>query len=209
MGHYPVVLELTGWPCVVIGGGSVAERKVEGLLAAGAAVTVIAPRLTRRLQALAAGGRIGHVAREYAPGDLDGYRLAFAATGDAALNAAVAQEGRRRGVWVNAADDPAHCDFTLPAVLRRGPLVVAVATGGASPAVAALVRDELDRRLGPEYALLGEVAAEVRRELRAAGIRPSPWAWREALSGGVRSLLARGRRAEARARLRARLGAGA
>ncbi|MCL6641532.1 MAG: bifunctional precorrin-2 dehydrogenase/sirohydrochlorin ferrochelatase, partial [Candidatus Rokubacteria bacterium] len=159
MGHYPVVLELAGRPCVVIGGGPVAERKVEGLLAAGAAVTVIAPRLTRRLQALAAEGRIGHVAREYAPGDLDGYRLAIAATDDGVVNAAVAREGRRRGVLVNAADDPVHCDFTLPAVLRRGALVVAVATGGACPALAAAVRDELGRRLGPEYAALADVAA--------------------------------------------------
>jgi siroheme synthase-like protein len=208
MAFYPIYLDLADRPCVVIGGGSVAERKVQGLLAAGAAVTVVAPTLTHGLEALAAGGRICHVAREYARGDLDGHRLAFAATDDGAVNAAVAREGGERGVWVNAADDPVHCDFILPAVLRRGPLVVAVATGGASPAVAALVRDELDRRLGPEYALLGEVAAEVRRELRAARIRTSPRAWREALSGEVRTLLARGRRAEARARLRARLAAG-
>ncbi len=207
MGYYPVALDLTGRPCVVIGGGPVAERKVRGLLAAGAAVTVVAPRLTRRLEALAARSRIRHVARAYEPGDLDGYRLAFAATDGDAVNAAVAREGRRRGVLVNAADDPAHCDFILPAVLRRGPLVVAVATGGASPALAAVVRDRLARSIGREYARLAEAAAGVRRELRAGGHRPLPSAWRQALAAELRRGLARVRPRAARARLLARLSA--
>jgi uroporphyrin-III C-methyltransferase/precorrin-2 dehydrogenase/sirohydrochlorin ferrochelatase len=205
MGQYPVVLELAGRPCVVIGGGLVAERKVEGLLAAGAAVTVIAPRLTRRLRALAGDGRIRHVARAYAPGDVEGYQLAFAATGEGDVNAAVAREGRERGVLVNAADDPAHCDFTLPAVLRRGALVVAVATGGASPALAAAVRDELGRCLGPEYAELADVAAEVRRAVRRGPTRPPAGAWRRALTPDLVALLAQGRREEAKARLLSRL----
>ncbi|HXH84952.1 MAG TPA: bifunctional precorrin-2 dehydrogenase/sirohydrochlorin ferrochelatase, partial [Candidatus Tectomicrobia bacterium] len=138
---YPVCLRLTGRPCVVIGGGAVAERKVDGLLAAGAAVTIVSPLVTPRLARWAADGWIRHVRRAYRVGDLRGHRLAFVATDDGAVTAAVAAEARARGVWVNAADEPAHCDFALPAVLRRGALAVAVGTGGASPALAAVVRD--------------------------------------------------------------------
>ncbi len=205
MGFYPIFVDLTGRRCVVIGGGPVAERKVDGLLAAEAAVTVIAPRLTARLQALAADGRLEHVARDYAPGDLAGCALAFVATDGGAINAAVAREGRERGVWVNAADDPARCDFILPAVLRRGRLAVAVATGGASPALSSAVRDRLARHLGEEYGVLSEVVADVRREIRAGGLRPSAGAWRAALGPDLTRLLARGRRGDARARLLARL----
>lgn len=205
MGFYPIFVDLAGRRCVVIGGGPVAERKVEGLLAAEAAVTVIAPQLTSRLQALAAAGRVRHVAREYVPGDLEGCALAFTATGGGEINAAVAGEGRARGVWVNAADDPPRCDFILPAVLRRGRLAVAVATGGASPALASAVRDRLARHLGEEYTALSEVVADVRREMRARGLRPSAGAWRAALGPDLARLVARGRMGEARARLLARL----
>src|SRR5262245_8069288 len=108
---YPVVADLTDRPCVVIGGGAVAERKVEGLLAAGAVVTVVSPTLNQGLALLARDGRIRHAGRRYRPGDLARKALAFVATGDRRIAAAVAREGRRRGVWVNAADDPEHCDF--------------------------------------------------------------------------------------------------
>jgi len=133
---FPLFVELEGRPCVVLGGGAVAERKVEGLLAAGAVVTVVSPALSPALATLASAGRIAHVARSYTHGDLRGAALAFAATDDGGVNAAVALEGRARGVWVNAADDPAHCDAILPAVVRRGAVTVAVSTGGASPALA-------------------------------------------------------------------------
>ena len=208
MGYYPIFLELTGRPCVVIGGGAVAERKVEGLLAEGASVTVLSPALSPRLEALAREGRISHSARAYAPGDLAGYELAFVATDNAGANAAVAREGRERGVWVNAADDPANCDFILPAVLRRGELVVAVATGGASPALSRAIRDELEAYFTEAYAELSRIVAEVRRELRESGRVPDAETWRAALDGDLRSLIAEGRREEAKARLLWRLRAG-
>lgn len=209
MGFYPVFLELAGRPCLVVGAGPVAERKVEGLLAAGAAVTVLGPGLTRGLAALVGSGRVAHVPRAYRRGDLGGFRLAFVATGDPAVNAAVAAEGRQRGVWVNAADDPARCDFILPALLRRGPLAVAVGTGGTSPAVAALVRDRLAAHLGEDVGVLARIAGEVRRELRERGRAAGGEAWRRALDGTVRRLVARGRVREARARLARRLAAAA
>src|SRR5712692_5055550 len=120
MGFYPLLLELDGRACVVIGGGVVGQRKVEGLLAAGADVTVVSPDLTPGLRALSERARIRHVARAYRRGDLDGAALAFTALDDAGATAAVAEEARERGVWLNAADDPTHCSFILPAVVRRG-----------------------------------------------------------------------------------------
>ncbi len=206
MGYYPVFVEMTNRPCVVIGGGAVAERKVEGLLAVGASVTVLSPTLTSRLEALGAEGRIRHIGREYGPGDLAGYRLAFVATDDGAVNAAVAREGRERGVWVNAADDPANCDFILPSVLRRGELVVAVATGGASPALSRAIREELEAYFTEDYAALAALAAEVRRELRRRSLAPDAEAWRRSLDADLRRLVARGHYQEARARLLDRLG---
>ncbi len=193
--------------CVVVGGGVVAERKVDGLLAAGASVTVVTPVLTPRLAAWCGQGRIRHVEREYRHGDLAGAQLAFVATGDGRVNAAVLRDGRAAGVWVNAADDPAHCDFILPSVLRRGELVVAVTTGGASPALSRAIREELEAYFTEEYAALAEVVAEVRRELGRNGRGPTGETWRKALGGDVRRLIAEGRRDEAKVHLLRRLGA--
>src|SRR3990172_682082 len=116
MGYYPVVVDMTNRPVVVIGGGEVAQRKGEGVLAAGARGTVVAPKLTRALQRLLAEGQIDCVQREYRYGDLAGVFACFVATDDGAVNNDVAKEGRQRGVWVNASDDPKNCDFILPAI---------------------------------------------------------------------------------------------
>jgi precorrin-2 dehydrogenase/sirohydrochlorin ferrochelatase len=205
MGWYPVTLDLAGRRCVVIGGGAVSERKVEGLLIADARITVISPTLTPALAALTAAGRIVHVARRYRAGDLRAAALAFATSGDVTVNAAVSREGRRRGILVNAADDPANCDFILPSVLRRGDLTVAVSTGGAAPALARSVRERLEPHVGPDVALLTDVAADVRRELRDHGRVADAAAWQRALDAPLRHLVARGRRAAARQRLLSRL----
>lgn len=207
MGFYPIVVQMTGQPCVVIGGGATAERKAEALLGVGARVTVVSPRLTARLEGWAESGAIRHLAREYRPGDLAGFALAFVATDDGAVNAAVFAEGRQARVWVNAADDPGHCDFMLPAVLRRGELVVAVATGGASPALSRLVRDELGAHLSPDYGGVVGLVAEVRGDLRRRGHVIPPARWRAALDPGLRRLIAAGQRDRARARLLTLLGA--
>jgi precorrin-2 dehydrogenase / sirohydrochlorin ferrochelatase len=205
---YPLVLDLSGRHCVVIGGGPVAARKVDGLLAARASVTVVSPKLTQGLEERVAGGEIRVERRRYRRGDLTGASLAFVATGDPRLAAAVAREGRSQGVWVNAADDPEHCDFFLPSVLRRGPLMVAVATGGGSPALARAVREEIERLLPHDYAELAETVAEVRRELRSRGLTPDAAAWNRALSSEMRRCATSGDRHDARARLLASLGAG-
>ena len=208
MGYYPVFLEMKDRPCVVVGGGAVAERKVEGLLAAGARVTVISPELTPALAALKKEGRLRHIARPYRKGDLDGCEMAVAATDDGAVNAQVAREGRPASgrIWVNAVDDPPNCDFILPSVIRRGDIVIAVSTGGASPALARRLREELEAFLSEDYGPLAELLQEVRQELRLRGIVVEPEAWQRAIDGRLRVLLAKRRRTQARAYLLASLG---
>lgn len=207
MAAYPIVIDLAGRRCVVVGGGPVAERKVQGLLATGADVTVVSPKLCAALAVLVGNGDVHHVCRRYQRGDLAGATLAFVATGDRRLTAAVAREGRRSRVWVNAADDPEHCDFFLPSVLRRGPLLVAVATGGASPALARAVREEIERLLPADYAELAETVAQVRRELRTRGLRPDAATWSRALATEIRRVGGNGGPDDARARLLQSLGA--
>jgi precorrin-2 dehydrogenase / sirohydrochlorin ferrochelatase len=204
-GYYPVALDLRDRPCLVVGGGPVAEAKVEGLLAAGARVTVVSPALSGCLESWARAGRIAYVPREYTASDLDGQQLVFSATDRRDVTETVARDARQRGVWVNAADAPKYCDFLLPSVLRRGRLQVAVSTGGASPALAARVRRDLESYFTPEYEDFVELAAEVRRELRASGRRADASVWRAALDADLRRLLAEGRRDDARARLLDRL----
>lgn len=209
MGFYPVFLELAGRRCLVVGGGAVAGRRVESLLAAGATVTVVSPALTPPLAALVSGGQVRHEARGFEPDDLDSADLAFAATDRGEANAALFREAQARGVWVNAADDPAHCTFILPAVVRRGDLSVAVSTGGTSPALARAIREELERYLTAEYATLAAIAAEARRELRAAGLVADAATWRRALGPEVRRLIVERGRAEAKRQLLERLGVAA
>jgi len=204
---YPLVLDLTGRRCIVIGGGAVAERKIDGLLVAGAAVNVVSPKLSEGLEARAARREIEVERRRYRRGDLAGASLAFVATGDKRLAAAIAREGRSQGVWVNAADDPEHCDFFLPSVLRRGPLLVAVATGGGSPALARAVREQIERLLPDDYAELALTVAEVRRELRGRGVSPDASAWNRALAAELSRLTRDSGPHEARARLLSNLGA--
>jgi phosphoadenosine phosphosulfate reductase len=160
------MLDLRGRSCVVVGGGEVAGQKVEGLLAAGAAVTVIAPALTTGLRSSAAEGVIAWRPRDFREGDLSGAYLAFAATDSSAANRLVREEAERLRIPINAADDPPNCSFILPAIHRDGDLVVAVSSSGKAPAVAARLRDQIAEELGEGFGtyldLLGELRAEVR-----------------------------------------------
>jgi siroheme synthase-like protein len=206
VGFYPVLLELEKRRVVVVGGGPVGERKVEGLLAVGADVTVVGLEITPTLKRHAEAGRIALVERAYRDGDLEGATLVFTALGDPRATTAVADEARRRGIWLNAADEPARCSFILPAVVRRGALTVSVASGGATPALTRALREHLEAALGPEWGGLAELAAAVRRELRASGRAAAGESWRRALAADVRALVAEHRLDDARRELRARLG---
>lgn len=148
---YPIILDLSDWLCLVVGGGEVAERKVAGLLKAGAAVRVVSPTLVAPLAADAAAGRIEHRARFFTPSDLAGVQLVIAATDDREVNAAVAAEARARGALVNVADAPEEGNFWVPAVVRRGELTLTVSTGRASPALARRLRQQLEAEFGPEW----------------------------------------------------------
>jgi siroheme synthase-like protein len=197
--QYPVNLVVAGRTCVVVGGGTVAARKVEGLLAAGADVVVIAPEIDERIRALP----VRLVERRYRQGDLAGAWLAIVATDDPETTRVVQADGDDGRVWVNAADDPDACSFTLPAVLRRGPVMVAVSTGGHSPALAAWIREQIGACIGPEIAQLAEWLSEARDELRAAGRSTEDVDWRAALDWDMLELIRTGRTAQARERLQA------
>jgi siroheme synthase-like protein len=160
---FPLVLtNLSTARCVVVGGGAVAERKARQLLDAGACPTVISPTLSAALVAWHRDGRIAHIPRLYREGDLEAAALVFAATNDAEANQQVVAEARRRGILANVADAPATGSFHTVSTLRRGDLLITVSTGGASPALAAQIRDELAERYGPEYADCTQVAAAQR-----------------------------------------------
>jgi siroheme synthase-like protein len=166
--YYPVFLDLRGRACIVIGGGTIATGKVEGLLEAGSAVTVIAPTLSPALAALAQAGRVCHLARAYQPGDLAGALLVVGATDDRAANAAAWAEATERHVLFNAVDDVTHCSFIAPSIVRQGDLTVAISTAGKAPALAVRLKERLADELGPEYARFLELAGELRERLAEA-----------------------------------------
>ena len=201
MRYYPVFLDIAGKPVVVIGGGNIAHVKVAGLLKAGAEVTVVSPELNEEMAALSAEGRFRHHQRDYEPGDLEGYTLAFVATDDRSVNATVADEGKERKVWVNAVDDPPYCDFIMPGIAQKGDLIIAISTSGRSPAMARKMREEIEEFLTEDYAAMLELAAEVRAELREQGKLIDADIWNRALDADLQKLLAEGKQPEAKERL--------
>lgn len=168
--YYPVFLDIQNRPCLVVGGGPVAERKVSSLLSAGAAVTVISPRVTRGIGGLAKEGGIKLQKREYRPGALKGFFLVIAATDSRAVNEAVWKEAEELGVIINVVDDPAHCSFIMPSVVDRGSLLVAVSTSGMSPLLARNLREKLEGIIGTEYETLVEILGAVRKKLLKTGL---------------------------------------
>ena len=208
MRYYPIYLDLRGRRCVVIGGGPVAEHKVKGLLEAEAQVVVIAPELTPGLQALAREGRIVHVARPYRPGDLAGAFLAISATDDREVNRRAWEEATCRDIPINVVDDPAHCHFIAPAIVRRGDLTIAISTGGKAPALAVRLRQQLERTLGPEYARFLELAGAMRAPLAAQcpDFQERRRRWYRLVDSEVLDLLRRGEEEAARRRMLELLG---
>jgi len=165
MRTHPVFLRLDGRRCVVVGGDDAARVKVEGCLAAGAIVRVVAPSPDVALRALAADGRIELVTRAYEEGDLDDAVVAYASERDPEVIACLRAEAERSRVLLNVIDVPEACGFFAPAVLARGDLLVAIGTGGASPGLAARLRRELEGAIGPEYEPYVAILGAVRRSL--------------------------------------------
>ena len=165
--YFPAFLDLRRRRCLVVGGGPVGERKTRDLLDCAASVVVVSPTITPGLTALVAAGLVVHRARRFRRWDVRGCAVVIAATGEAGVDAAVAVEARRRHALVNVVDNPTHCDFIVPSVLRRGPLQIAVSTGGRSPALAREIRRRLEPMFGAELGALVEEVGRQRVRARA------------------------------------------
>jgi siroheme synthase-like protein len=199
---YPVNLIVRGRRCVVVGAGRIAARKIDALLTAGADVHVVAPKIGDDVAAWRDAGRVTVDEREFESGDLDGAWLATTATDEPEVNRAVFEAGEARRVWVNSADDPDNCSFTLMSVVRRGDVVMTIGTGGRSPALAAWLKERTQAALGPEYETLVTLLAEAREELRASGRSTEDADWNRALDSGMLDLIRAGKVGEAKELLR-------
>ncbi len=160
-----MLVNLAGRKCVVVGAGSVAAAKLEGLLHCGADVVVVSPRAVPAIQRLARAGQLVWRRKAFSPGDVRGKFLVIAATNSNKMNEVVFRACAARRVLCNSVDDPKHCDFIYPAVARRGPLQIAISTGGRSPALAARLRRDLERQFGPEWGVWVEDLGQRRDEL--------------------------------------------
>jgi precorrin-2 dehydrogenase/sirohydrochlorin ferrochelatase len=186
--YYPVFLDIADKKCVVVGGGEVAARKVKRLLDCGAIVSVISPKLNSELSALKNDQRISHISSEYDSKRIDGASLVIGATDDEKTNAAVSQDATAKGIPVNIVDDPQKCDFILPSIVERGNLVIAIGTGGKSPALARHLRQELESRYGAEYEMFLQILGRLRPQMiKNAGAGRS---WFDALvASGILELI--------------------
>ena len=162
---YPVFLRLEGRKILIVGGGQVAEEKIYAVLRSATDVTVVAPEITARIQEWVDGGLVRHIAGEYREGMASYYFLVIACTDSETVNRSVYEEAHKAGVLCNAVDDPAYCDFYAGAVVSRGPLQIAISTGGNSPALAQRVRRKLEQQFGPEYGTWVEWLGRVREGL--------------------------------------------
>ncbi len=197
MGYYPLMMDLTGRRCLVVGGGEVARRKVASLVEAGGLVTVIAPEIDSAIVDMPS---VRVEIRAWRPGEIAGYVLVFAATDDRMLNTAVSEEARANGIPVNVVDDPELCSFIVPACVRRQDFLIAVTTSGKSPTLSKKIRREIEARYGREYgefvALLGEVRALVKEKYSEAKDREAVFG--RLMDCGILELLSTGNIEEAR-----------
>lgn len=199
--YYPVALDVEGKRCLVVGGGTIATDKVEGLLATNAEVVVVSPYVSSRIEELAAENRVTLHRRPYQSGDLERAFLVIAATDQVEANAGVAADARAARILVNAVDDPPNCDFFAVSIVRRGDLQIAISTGGLSPAFARWMREYLDEWLPTEFSDLLAVLSDVRRTVRAQGPIPPYEHWQAAITDEVLVRLRHGDRAGARDRI--------
>lgn len=169
---FPIFLKLESRPCLVVGAGTVAEGKIQGLLAERASVKVVAPEATSQVRLWASAGLIEWYQREFESADLEGKFLVIVATSSRDVNTRVFTEAHAQGILCNAVDDPPNCDFYYPAVVRRGDLQIAISTGGHSPALAQRIRQELEQQFGPEYESWLVELGKQREELAAGDLDP-------------------------------------
>ena len=195
--YYPVYLDLRGKPCVVIGGGEIGERKVEGLVESSAEVTLISPDVTQRLQELAHAGRITWHARQYRQGDLKGAFLAIAATDVRDVNQAIAAEAQDEKVVLNVVDDAPLCSFIAPSIVKRGEVTLAISTGGSSPALARKLKETIQDSDLLRYADLAGVLSKARSLIKQRGMVVDADRWQEGITESLIDLVDSGRSEEA------------
>jgi precorrin-2 dehydrogenase/sirohydrochlorin ferrochelatase len=200
---YPVCLRLGGKRVLLIGAGTIAEGRALQLVEAGARLRLIAPQATEALRHLAAEGKLELLERPYAPGDVTGHVIVFVATDDRRVSEAVAEEARALGIWLNAADEPDLCDFTLPSVGRRGAITVAVSTNGHAPALARSLRKRLVEQISLHHVQLARLSGWLRERLPRSPARGR--LLKLLVEDDIGGRLVRGQRREAWARLRAEL----
>jgi precorrin-2 dehydrogenase / sirohydrochlorin ferrochelatase len=172
MSLFPIFLKLEGRRCLVVGAGQVAQQKIHGLIESGAKVQVVAPEATALVMEWAAAGAIDWRARSFDVDDLDGVFLVIVATPSSDVNESVFRAAQEKGVLCNVVDDPPHCDFYYPAVVRRGDLQIAISTAGHSPALAQRLRRELELQFGPEYGAWLAQLGSARRQLFQSEVEP-------------------------------------
>lgn len=199
MRYYPVFINLNGKKAVVIGGGHIAERKVNTLLECGAVVTVVAPDVTDGLRSLARDGRIELISRRYVTGDLEGAFCTYASTDDNAVNTAVYEEASRNSQLCNVVDVPALCNFIVPSIVDRGDLCIAVSSSGNSPALAKRLKAMLNEEFGDEWKALNDLLGRLRPEVKRRYPEESPRndVLERMLDAGILDLLRQGRQLEA------------
>lgn len=208
MPHYPVFLDLRGRRCTVIGDGHLAEEKVQGLLAAGAVVTVISPTLAPGLAAFAEEGCLLHRPRGYQPGDLEEAFLVISCGQVPEVAEAIWQEALDRNILINTVDDVPRCGFIAPSIVRRGDLSIAISTGGKAPALAVRLRQWLEAELGAEYGRFLTLAGSVRAALarRWPDFATRRELWYRLVDSDILDLLRKGKEEEAAGRFRDILG---
>lgn len=204
--YYPIFLKAQGKKCVVIGGGTVALRKINSLLECRAKVTVISPMVCPEISQLSEQRIIRLLERDYRTGDLKNAMMAIVCTDSKKVNRKAADEARKAGVLGNVADDPERSDFIVPSFFRRGELTIAVSTSGASPALAKKIRAKLEKSFGDEYASLVSLIGEVRSKIIKKGIVVEAERWQGVLNTDLLArLIKAGSREKAKTLLRRKL----
>ena len=195
--YYPVFLNLAGKRCVIIGGGTIAQGKIGGLLQAGCSITVISPEATPGIQQAAQRGDITWLERTYRPGDLEGAFIGVAATNVWHVNREIFEEAERLGVLLNVVDDPDLCSFIAPSVVKREPVTLAISTGGASPALARKLRETLAHAKALEWADLADVLARARRIVKEKRVVIDPERWQCCITRDLLNMVQEGHSDEA------------
>jgi precorrin-2 dehydrogenase/sirohydrochlorin ferrochelatase len=189
---YPVFLNLTGRRCVIIGGGQIAEGKISKLLDSGAKIIVISPDVTQGIRGFAERGAIEFELRKYQTGDLDGAFLVIAATNDRVVNQEIFEEAEKNGVLLNAVDDMPRCSFIAPSIVERGPVTIAISTGGASPALARKLRETLDKSQELGWTDATSVLSKARQIIKDKQVAVDPQRWQCCMTQEVLSLVQAG-----------------